>query len=160
MLVSLLRQSTITNHACEKEIENESHNGERLCSNVATRGFLQQGSNEKSGRTRTLAKGLEFLNEPGIYVLYRNDQPYYVGQAKKLRQRLHLWATTTSSRNFHFWNFFSAFAVIDKRKRDELEGVLIASLPLANNGAKPRLKRVPIPEEVKALLRTAYSGKS
>jgi hypothetical protein len=43
------------------------------------------------------------------------------------------------------WNFFSAFAVDDSKQRDELEGVLIAALPTANNGAKPRLKKARLP---------------
>ncbi len=35
-----------------------------------------------------LVKGLELLNKPGVYVLYRNDIPYYIGQAAPLRGRL------------------------------------------------------------------------
>jgi len=50
-------------------------------------------------------------------------------------------ATKPSSPHFHHWNFFSAFAIDDPAKRDELEGILIAALPTANNGSKPRLKK-------------------
>jgi hypothetical protein len=42
---------------------------------------------------KPLAKSLEFLNNPGVYVLYRDDIPYYIGQAGKLRSRL--WAHAT-----------------------------------------------------------------
>jgi hypothetical protein len=120
--------------------------------------FYTKALNEESGRERNLAKELEFLQRGGVYVLYRNDAPYYVGKADKLRRRLHLWATKPSSPHFHFWNYFSAFAVDDPRKRNELEGVLIAALPTANNGAKPKLKSARLPTEVKDLLRQAYGG--
>jgi hypothetical protein len=44
--------------------------------------------NENGGRKKILGKGLDLVNEPGVYVLYRDDIPYYIGQATKLRQRL------------------------------------------------------------------------
>jgi len=28
-----------------------------------------------------LAKGLDILKNPGVYILYRNDMPYYIGKA-------------------------------------------------------------------------------
>ena len=114
--------------------------------------------NLESGRERNLAKELEFLQRGGVYVLYRDDIPYYVGKAQKLRGRLNLWANNPGSPHFHHWNFFSAFAVENSKQRDELEGVLIAALPTANNGAKPRLKKARLPKEVKDLLRQAYGG--
>jgi hypothetical protein len=120
--------------------------------------FYEKALNPDSGRERNLAKELEFLQKGGVYVLYRDDTPYYVGKARKLRQRLYLWANNPSSPHFHHWNFFSAFAVEDSKQRDELEGVLIAALPTANNGAKPRLKKARLPKEVKDLLRQAYGG--
>lgn len=98
-----------------------------------------------------LAKSLEFLEGSGVYVLYRNDVPYYVGQAKKLRHRLWGHALNADSRYFHFWNCFSAFAVSNPRHRNELEGVLIAAMPTANS-AKPRLQRERMPPEVRGLL--------
>jgi len=42
-------------------------------------------------RKIALAKDLDFLEKPGVYILYRDDEPYYIGQATKLRDRL--WAT-------------------------------------------------------------------
>ena len=84
-----------------------------------------------------LAKSLEFLQVGGVYVLYRDDVPYYIGQASKLRHRLWRHALNAESRYFHFWNFFSAFAVKNKQHRNELEGVRIAAMPTANS-AKPK----------------------
>ena len=104
-----------------------------------------------------MARGLEFLNKPGVYVLYRDDEPYYIGQADKLRRRLWNHARRPESRYYHFWNFFSAFAVEDTAHRDELEGVLIASMPTANS-AKPKLRRERMPKEVCDLLRCIYDG--
>jgi hypothetical protein len=108
-----------------------------------------------SKRKKMMAKGLSFLEGSGVYVLYRDDKPHYIGQATKLRHRLWLHATKSESAYFHFWNFFSAFAVPDKKHRDELEGVLIAAMPTAN-GAKPRLQKEAMPKEVRDLLRKIY----
>ncbi len=64
-------------------------------------------------------------------------------------------ATKTEGRYYHFWNFFSAFAVPDRKLRNELEDILIAAMPSANS-AKPRLQREKIPTEVSNLLRDIY----
>ncbi len=105
-----------------------------------------------------LAKQLEFLSKPGVYVLYREDQPYYIGQATRPRKRLWLWAKNPRSRYYHFWNFFTAFTVEDKRLRDELEGILIVCMPTANS-MRPKLEHEPMPKEVCELLRTIYGEK-
>jgi len=55
-------------------------------------------------------------------------------------------------RYYNFWDMFSAFAVPDKKGRDELEGILIAAMPTAN-GSKPRLSKERLPEEVAALMK-------
>jgi predicted GIY-YIG superfamily endonuclease len=39
-------------------------------------------------KKKALAGNLEFLDKPGVYVLYREDVPYYIGKAKKLRHRI------------------------------------------------------------------------
>jgi len=90
--------------------------------------FYTRALNEESRRKRNLGKELEFLQRGGVYVLYRDDTPYYVGKADMLRKRLHLWATRPSAAHFHFWNYFSAFAVDDPKLRGELEGVLAKDL--------------------------------
>ena len=70
------------------------------------------------------------LNAPGVYVLYRDDQPYYVGRATRaLRHRLHAHANQPKDRYYNFWNFFSAFVVSDPRHIPEVEGILIAAFP-------------------------------
>jgi hypothetical protein len=88
------------------------------------------------------------LNAPGVYVLYRDDQPYYVGRATRaLRHRLHAHANQPKDRYYNFWNFFSAFVVSDPRHIPEVEGILIAAFP-TENSATPRLTKLPLPAYV------------
>ncbi|MGO9641714.1 MAG: GIY-YIG nuclease family protein [Candidatus Acidiferrales bacterium] len=89
------------------------------------------------------------LREQGVYVLYRDDTPYYVGQTKikKLFRRIRAHAVNPRDRYFQFWNYFSAFVVPNARHRDEVEGVLIAAMPTANSAA-PRIHRITLPKEV------------
>ena len=95
----------------------------------------------------------ECLREPGVYVLYRDDEPYYVGKTgNKLYSRLHHHATNTMTRYYHFWNYFSAFIVRNPKHRDEIEGVLIASMPTANS-ATPKIKKILLPKNVTKLMR-------
>jgi hypothetical protein len=105
-----------------------------------------------SKRKIMMAKGLNFLEGPGVYILYRDDEPYYIGQATRLHSRLWAHAKQAEGRYFHFWNFFSAFAVPNSDRRNELEGILIAAMPTANS-SKPRLPRERMPREVRDLLR-------
>jgi hypothetical protein len=109
-------------------------------------------ASETSGRKKMLAKGLDLVDQPGVYVLYRDDIPYYVGQAAKLRQRLWAHAGSAGGRYSNFWNYFSAFVIRDPRMRNEVEGILIAAMPTANS-AKPRLKRARFPQAVRQMLR-------
>jgi predicted GIY-YIG superfamily endonuclease len=95
---------------------------------------------------------LRFLDSAGVYILYRDDRPHYIGQAKKLYSRLWSHAIQAGGRYYHFWNCFSAFAVADQKHRDELEGILIAAMPTANS-AKPKLKREKMGRAVRTLLR-------
>lgn len=108
---------------------------------------------ENSSRKQKLAKGLEILNKPGVYVLYRDDVPYYIGQALKLRHRLWGHACNPGGRYGNFWNFFSVFVLKDQKQRDEIEGILIAAMPTANS-AKPKLARQPFPKTVKDMVRS------
>ena len=108
-----------------------------------------------NGRQKIMAKALSFLNGAGVYILYRDDQPYYIGQATRLRSRLWGHAIKADGRYYHFWNFFSAFAVENRKLRNELEGILIAAMPTANS-AKPKLQREKMPKEVRELLRDIY----
>ena len=104
------------------------------------------------GRNRPLAKSIEFLDEPGVYVLYRDDVPYYVGQSDRLRRRLWNHAVRPEARYYNFWNFFSAFVVLEATDRDEIEGILIAAMPTANS-SEPRFPKQRFPKEVVAMVR-------
>jgi hypothetical protein len=94
-----------------------------------------------------LAKQLDILKQPGVYILYREDVPYYVGKAGGwLWQRLFQHARRPGGRYNNFWNYFSVFVIHDKAQRDAVESILIAAFPTAN-GARPRIKREPLPDE-------------
>jgi hypothetical protein len=43
--------------------------------------------NIKAGK-KLLPELRELLTKPGVYVLYRDDQPYYVGKATRLFSRI------------------------------------------------------------------------
>jgi hypothetical protein len=95
----------------------------------------------------------ECLRKPGVYVLFREDEPYYVGKTtKKLFNRIWAHANSTKDRYYHFWNYFSAFVVPNAKHRDEVEGILIASMPTANS-ATPKIRRIPLPRSVMRLMR-------
>ena len=87
-----------------------------------------------------LVESLRLLDGPGVYVLYGDDVPYYVGKGDRLRARMRHHADRPGSRYYNFWNFFSAFAIKDENTRDEIEGILIAAMPTAN-GVKPKLPK-------------------
>ena len=108
---------------------------------------------ENGGRRQLkLVRGLELLNKPGVYVLYRNDVPYYIGQADTLRRRIRAHACVPGNTRANFWNFFSAFVIPDPISRNEIEGILIAAMPTANS-AKPRLPRAKFPAAIKRMSR-------
>ncbi len=82
---------------------------------------------------RLLAKDLEALRNPGVYILYRDEHPYYIGKIKRLLfSRLHDHANKSTDTYFNFWNYFSVFVVPDKAHVDEVEAILIASMLTAN----------------------------
>jgi GIY-YIG catalytic domain len=97
-------------------------------------------------------KDLRRLNDPGVYILYRDDAPYYVGRATKLATRLHDHANKSTDRYFNFWNFFSVFVVPDRKHIAEVEGILIASMTTANR-AVPRIKRIELPKDLVKILK-------
>jgi hypothetical protein len=103
-------------------------------------------------KTRILARELEILERPGVYILYREDVPYYIGKATRLRKRLYRHACVPKSRYYNFWNFFSAFVIEDPKQRDEIEGVLIAAMPAANS-SEPKLSREAFPKQVRDMIR-------
>ena len=100
------------------------------------------------------------LGQPGVYVLYRNDLPYYVGQAKgRIYRRLRSHARVGRGRRGHFWNFFSAF-LIDKEHVDELEAMLIAALPSASNASKPKIAPISLSSEARKQLKAVRLRRS
>lgn len=103
-------------------------------------------------KSTTLAKSVDFLNQPGVYILYRDDVPYYVGKADRLRRRLWAHAMKPEARYYNFWNFFSAFVVADPDQRNEVEGILISAMPTANS-AQPKLPKEKLPHEVIKMVR-------
>ena len=92
-------------------------------------------------KNQLLSEVWDQLNLPGVYVLYRDDHPYYIGRAtNKLRSRIHAHANRPKDKYYNFWNYFSAFVVNDPSHIPEVEGILIAAFP-TENAAKPRFPR-------------------
>jgi hypothetical protein len=81
------------------------------------------------------------LDEPGVYVLYRDDVPYYIGKTSTtLLKRLRNHALKPNARRYNFWNYFSAFHIRDSSHRDEVEAILISAMPTANS-SQPKFVR-------------------
>jgi hypothetical protein len=93
------------------------------------------------------------LSEPGVYVLYREDQPYYIGKTSgPLFNRIWAHANRPHDKRYNYWNFFSVFIVPNAKHRDEVEGILIAGTPTSNS-AQPRFPRLALPARIGTLLR-------
>ena len=105
--------------------------------------------------SKNLIRDAEFLDQAGVYVLYRDDIPYYIGQASRLRQRLSAHACNPGGRYNNFWNYFSAFVITDRECRNQVEGILIASFPTANS-AKPRIKKEKLPPAIRSFLNRQF----
>ena len=107
-------------------------------------------------KTKLLVNELELLREPGVYVLYRDDQPYYVGKATRtLFKRLHDHSNKATDTYYRFWNRFSAFVIPNPAHIGPLEGILINAMPTAN-GATPRMAQIRLPKEIAKRLRAAH----
>jgi hypothetical protein len=93
------------------------------------------------------------LQQPGVYLLYRGDELYYVGKANKLFSRLHDHSNKVTDEYYAHWDYFSAFALAKsvrnpRKKMAELEAILIAAIPRATNRSTPRFARVRIPKSL------------
>ncbi len=100
-----------------------------------------------------IVRKLPELQKSGVYILYRDDVPYYVGKTKtKLAKRLHDHSNKTSDRYFNYWNYFSFFVVPDPDHVDEVEGILIATMTTANSAA-PKIDQVGLPKKISDVLR-------
>ena len=112
---------------------------------------LRKGNSTRKGpssRKRYLFRDIPLLRKPGVYVLYRDDVPYYIGQATRLRTRLWAHACKPDGRYYNHWNFFSAFVIEDENQRNEIERILIAAMPTANS-MKPLKKEKKPPEIIR-----------
>ncbi len=102
-----------------------------------------------------MLKEVDELKLPGVYVLYRGDEVYYIGKTEtRLWNRLYTHSNKVTSERYAHWDYFSAFALNTKvenpsQKIAELEAVLIAAIPRAGNSAKPKFKRVQIPKKLR-----------
>ncbi len=95
----------------------------------------------------------EALSEPGVYVLYRGDEPFYIGKtAGPLIKRMSGHALKPNWRRYNFWNYFSAFHIKDPSHRDEVEAILIAAMPTAANSSRPKIPRVVLTRQAAKLL--------
>ena len=94
------------------------------------------------------------LQRPGVYVLYKGDEPYYVGKAtRNLFGRLHSHSNKVTDEYHAHWDHFSAFALEPgvtntATKLAEIEAILIAAMPRATNRSKPRFKIARIPKSL------------
>ncbi len=88
------------------------------------------------------------LDQPGVYVLYRDEHPYYVGRTdKRLFSRIWNHANRPQWSHFNFWNYASAFVVPNPRHVGQIEGLLITTMTTANK-ATPKIQRIPYPLKV------------
>jgi hypothetical protein len=103
----------------------------------------------------TIASSVRELDASGVYILYRDDVPFYVGKTDgSLRSRLWRHANGVVSLQSYFWNYFSAYIVKDSNHIAEVEAILISAMPsVIMNGAKPRLTRVPTNKSIRKLMR-------
>ena len=120
-------------------------------------GYARSWPREIFDRDGKIAKEADFLKQPGVYVLYDNGRPHYIGQGASMYGRLKTY-TLPRSRYYNFWNAFSAFAVKDAKARAELEAILIAAMPTANS-AKPKLNKMKLPRRVAALMKKIRDAK-
>jgi hypothetical protein len=103
-----------------------------------------------------IKEGREFLeaklNEPGVYVLYRSDQPYYIGKTgRPLFKRIKTHALRPNARRYNFWDYFCAFGIPDASSRDTIEAVLISAMPTANS-SRPRIERIKLDRDAARLV--------
>jgi hypothetical protein len=99
---------------------------------------------EIEGQKGSIASKIRELREPGVYILYRDDVPFYVGKTEgKLFDRLWSHANGVSSTRSYFWNYFSAFIVKNRSNLAEVEAILISAMPsVITNAARPKLQKM------------------
>jgi hypothetical protein len=104
--------------------------------------------NIKDGNKHLESVRQELRQKPGIYILYQNGQPYYVGQAKNLWYRIRNHAINQNAKHYHLWTHFSAFVLSDIQHINELEGLVIAAFGMTTaNSSRMRMKRILLPKD-------------
>ena len=75
-------------------------------------------------------------------------------KAKELKELLknNIYDITADGVHYRYWNYFSAFKVSSIEHIDDVEGILIAAIPLAANSAKPKFNRIQLPRSIKTLV--------
>jgi hypothetical protein len=108
---------------------------------------------KKGGKTfESLRKALH--NKKGVYVLYRDEHPYYIGKAtNSLFSRIRQHALNINDRYYEFWSHFSAFVVPNKNHIEQMEGILIASIAITANSSRPRIARIRMPRDLAERIR-------
>lgn len=103
----------------------------------------------------SIASKIKELRKPGVYILYRDDVPFYVGKTEgELFGRLWKHAIGVAGSRSYFWNYFSAFIVKDSRHIAEVEAILISAMPsVITNSSKPKLQKVPTGKSIRKLTR-------
>jgi predicted GIY-YIG superfamily endonuclease len=101
-------------------------------------------------------EGKEFLEknlkEPGVYVLYRSDQPYYIGKTDKtLFRRLKTHALRPNTKRYNLWDYFCAFEIPDASDRVTIEAILISAMPTANS-SRPKIERIKLDRDAARLV--------
>jgi hypothetical protein len=86
----------------------------------------------------------------GVYILYRDDDPFYFGKApasvfSRIQQH--------ANKHYRLWNYSSAFVVRNKKYIRDVEGILIAGIPKTSNRQEPRFRRIRLPKQVLTALR-------
>jgi hypothetical protein len=105
-------------------------------------------------KKKFLADELTILEHPGVYVLYREDVPYYIGKTDgALCKRLYVHAKKPTSRYDYFWNYFSVFVIDNEKYRAVVESLLIAAMPTANSARPQEFERHKVPKEIIEMIR-------
>jgi hypothetical protein len=98
------------------------------------------------------------LKNPGVYVLYRDDKPYYIGKTgNPLIKRLSGHALKPNWRRYNFWNYFSAFEIAEETHRNEIEAILISAMPTAGNSSRPKIPPMRLGRDAAKLLNNAQA---
>jgi predicted GIY-YIG superfamily endonuclease len=136
----------------------------RKCSFKFLRTWPRTVFEQKNGN-KLVIKSEKTLSKPGVYILYCGTQPYYVGKADCLFDRLHTHANKMTDRYYAFWDHFSAFAfnsssAASKERIGELEGILIAAIPNVVNSSTPRWPKHKIPHEIRMSIKGGQKPKA